>query len=126
MGLFFEYLYYRICKAFFKWDGVEGNRGIWAVTMVQTLTVFDLILTFFSLLRGRSSLFSYSTILGMSAVVILFIVMFLNGRKYDGRYQEFDARWKDEPENKKILKGFLVLLVMVVPWIGLFLISKLK
>jgi uncharacterized membrane-anchored protein len=126
MKFTFAYIYYRVCKAFFKWDGSEGNRAIWAVTMIQTLIIFDLIIMLLTLFWGHTSLFPYSKILGMSAVVVLFILMIVNGRKYDGRYDELDARWKDESQRKKLLKGCVVTLAMVLPWVGLFLISRLK
>jgi len=127
MSAFFAYLYYRVCKVFFKWDGIDGNRAIWAVTTIQTLIICDFALVIFIFFGGsRAALFSYSKMIAVSVVVVSIILMIVNGRKYDGRYDELDSRWKDEPENKKIFNGFLLILSMMLPWVGLFLISRLK
>jgi uncharacterized membrane protein len=126
MNSLFEYLYYRVYKVFVKWDGVDGNRAIIAVTMVQTLIIADLLFMFFSLLWGRTALFPYSKTLGLFVVGLWFILMIFNGRKYDGRYKELDAKWENESENKKTLNGFLVILSMLLPWVWMFLLSKLK
>jgi hypothetical protein len=126
MNSFFEYFYYRVCNVFFKWDGVAGHRAILALTMIQTLGIVDLLLLIFSIFEGRAALFPYSKALGVSTIGMGFLLMIWNSRIYDGRYSEFDARWKDEPENRKLLKGILVLFVFFAPWIGMFLISKLK
>jgi hypothetical protein len=109
---------------FFKWDGNEGHRAIWAVTMIQTLLIFDSTLLISSLSIGRKALFPYSKILGFTAVAVLFILMIINGKIYDGRYNEFAERWRDGPANKKSLKGFLVIILMILPWVALFLISR--
>ena len=125
MNSFFDYIYYRVCKVFFKWDGIDGHRALWAVTMIQTVLIADFVLAFFAFTWGRASLFPYSKILGYSVVGILIILAIVNSRKYDGRYNEFDAQWKDEFKNRKLLKGILVIISMSIPWIGLFLISRL-
>ncbi|RYE23926.1 MAG: hypothetical protein EOP45_06360 [Sphingobacteriaceae bacterium] len=126
MNSFFDYIYYRVCKTFFKWDGVKGNRAICALTMLQTLIICDLVLIFISLVWGRTTLFPYSKTLALLAIGISIGLMILNSRKYDGRYNEFNTKWKNEPGNTKILKGILLIVVILTPWIGLFLVSKLK
>jgi len=126
MKYLFDYIYYRFYKAFFKWDGEDGHRAILAVTLAQVLIIAVILLAIFVFFWGRAILFPYSKLIGMSGVALVFILMFVNGKVYDGKFSEFDNRWRDESEDKRILKGLMILIVIILPFIALFIISRQK
>lgn len=39
---FFDYIYYRITKTYFKWDGRTGATAIAAITMIQLFVLLNL------------------------------------------------------------------------------------
>ncbi|MDB5280967.1 MAG: Uncharacterized protein JWO06_42 [Bacteroidota bacterium] len=126
MNSIFDYIYYRVCRMFFKWDGTGGNRGLFAVAMIQAVFIADILLLIVSISWGRKIMFPYSKAIGFACVSLVVILVILNSRKYGNRYNEFDVKWGAEPGFKQILKGFLVVFSILMPWIGLFLVSQLK
>jgi hypothetical protein len=39
------------------------------------------------------------------------------------KYEQFDNYWKDEPKAKRIIKGFLIFISLIFPWLLLILIN---
>lgn len=123
MNFFFDYIYYRITKFYFKWDGRTGGTAIVAISMIQTLIVGDIAVFLVRLFVDRSDTASYSKAIGYFFAIMLIFFVLYNYRKYNGRYNKFRSVWKEETREKKLIKGFLVIASLVVPWIPIILIG---
>ncbi len=123
MNFFFDYIYYRAYKAFFKWDGVYGSRAIWIVTMTQSMSLLAMFTFITSSFFGRSVLFPYSKMIGFSLVGLSLALFIVNTRKYNNRYSEFEKKWKDESKTTRMGKGLLVILSFLMPWVAIFVMG---
>ena len=122
MSFFFDYIYYRITKAYFKWDGRKGITSIVAIAMVQMVLLMIVVsllsLTFYTTeeISNAPNAYKYTLVLPY----LLF--SFLAFRKYENKYNQFKKHWKDEIKEVRILKGFGVFLSLLLPWIVFILI----
>lgn len=54
-----------------------------------------------------------------------FIALLLyNGFKYRNKYNGFRDRWIDESQYNRRVKGILVLITLITPWLILFIIAE--
>jgi hypothetical protein len=122
-NFFFDYIYYRINKVYYKWDGENGITALIGVSMIQCLVVFDIFLIgerfFYNkaqvAAKGDSKLIAYI------AVTFFLILLIYNGFKYKNKYDEFKNHWIEETQSVRIKKGILVLVVLMMPWVVIFL-----
>ncbi len=121
---FFDYIYYRITKTYFKWDGRTGGTAIVLITVMQVFFLFDVyvMLTRFAF-DIRLMLRPYAQQIVYCAMAIFIVIFFLNYRKYNGSYSKMKAYWNDESAKHYIINGFLVLLALVFPFIFLILLE---
>jgi hypothetical protein len=112
-------------KAFFKWDGKGGARALWGVTMIQILTVSEVIWVTMRIFFTHQQLKPFGKEIAWSFVIIGFIFFILNNRKYSGQFDGYDSKWKNESENKKVIKGAFVVFSLVIPWILFVLMANL-
>lgn len=119
----FDYIFYRITKAYFKWDGRSGATGIAGVTMVQSFLLID-IFFFITKLLKVDNLTPYSkTITTVAAVLILGLFAF-NFYKYRESYNKLRFLWKNESESKSTVGGVFVVFSILFPIILLYIISN--
>jgi membrane protein YdbS with pleckstrin-like domain len=122
---YFDYIYFRITQAFFKWDGRTGATGIIAITMVQLLLLMDFFVFIMRIFYDRNETKNH-LFLGKFVILVLYAILFIyNYRKYNGKYNKLRFYWKDEPRRVRIYKGFLVIISLVLPWIPIILIGTL-
>ena len=125
-NFFFDYIYYRFYKLYYRWDGENGITALIGVSMIQCLIVFNIFLLgerFFYTksqvaLKGDSSIFAYI------AVAFFIALLLYNGFKYRNKYNEFRDRWVEESQYNRKIKGILVLVTLIIPWVILFLIAE--
>lgn len=60
-----------------------------------------------------------------AGVIIYCSLLYVNHRKYSGKYNKIRFRWKDEDPTKRVLKGILVLILLVLPLILFTITSNL-
>lgn len=120
---FFDYIYYRITKTYFKWDGRTGTTAIAAITLIQVFLLIDITVYAAQFFFGRYFFSPYKEKIAFIFFIIILGLMFYNYRKYSGSYNKFKSFWKDEPESKKVFKGFMVVLSIIMPWVPLILLS---
>ena len=122
MSFFFDYIYYRITKAYFKWDGRKGITSIVAIAMVQMVLLMIVIsilsLTFYTTEEISNAPNSYKYML----VLPYLLFSFLAFKKYGDKYNQYKKYWKDEPIQVRVLKGFGVILSLLLPWVIFILI----
>jgi hypothetical protein len=123
MKFFFDYIYYRITKFYFKWDGRTGGTAIVAISIIQTLLLGDVVVFLTRLVLERNDTTPYSKTIAciFGGMLILFVIY--NYRKYNGSYNKFRSFWKEETRIQKNIKGFLVIASLIVPWIPIILIG---
>jgi len=123
MKFYFDYIYYRMYKAFFKWDGAGAYRALLGITMIQTLLFSEVVIVLIRIFFSHQQLKPFGKILAWSLLIIGIIFYILNYKAHKGKYNEYDSYWKAESENKKILKGILVILSLTVPWVLFILMA---
>ncbi len=119
---FFDYIYYRVTKVYFRWDGRTSATAIATVTMIQSLLIID-ITVFIKRLFFEHYKSTPSQILIILLALIIIGLMIFNYRKYLDTYNKFRTHWKNESPLKKRLKGFLVIFSILMPWLPLILLS---
>jgi hypothetical protein len=124
MKCFFERQYYYMSKynkiMFKNWKGWESQAVI-SITMVQFLILLNIILAVSEIIfpETKRKFNTYE--------IIIFLVMFFgldyyNNKIYKGQYEEFDARWGNEPKKKKVISIIIITLTIMIAW-GLVFIN---
>jgi hypothetical protein len=123
MKFFFDYIYYRVAQYFFKSDGTNAARAIFAISMFQTLIVMivtELILHYyFTLSETRKHI----KIAGLFISIIFLILCLLNYKKYKKSFFTFREHWIMESSSTRSLKGFFVILALFIPWLLFLLLA---
>jgi len=119
---FFDYIYYRITKFYFKWDGRNGITSIIGISMIQILIIIDVFTVIIRIFYERGD-FQHIGFVKYLIVFLFGILSFYNYRKYHNKYHSLKAYWKDEPEKVKLIKGILVIVSLIAPWIPLIFIG---
>lgn len=117
----FEYIYYRVNKFYFKWDGRNGHTSVIAVSMVQCLILNEVLAIILTSVVSDKLTKANSKPLAYFAVVIFFGLVLYNYKKFKNKYNFFKARWGSETKAQKIIRGFLVILALILPWITLMI-----
>ncbi len=120
---FFDYIYYRMTKLYFKWDGRTGGTALVSITMIQVLLVMDVIVFVMRMLYERDVTKNYGK-LGEWVILFVYVAFIIyNYKKYNGSYNKLRFYWKNETRRTRIVKGILVVLSLVLPWIPIILIG---
>lgn len=122
---FFDYIFYRVSKAYLKWEGKAGIlTGSLAVTMIQSFSIATISAIFIKLFYTRDETSSYAKSASWIAIVIVLLISFWNQFVYSKeRYEKLLTHWQDEPETQKVQKGILVVIAMAIPAVALALIG---
>ena len=120
-NFFFDYIFYRITKTYFKWDGRTGATGIAAVSLIQIFLIFDLLVLLSRIFFEKNYFKPYITEVKISFIIIIVLFLFMNYRKYSSNYNQLRSYWKNETERASTIKGLLITFVFSFP-IVLFLI----
>ena len=124
MNFFFEYIYFRVAKFYFKWDGKGGATAIAAVCSIQMTMAFNVYLFMLRIINDTHLRKIHA--LEKCAVLLFFsLIFYYNYRKHQNNYNKYRNYWKDEILIKKRIKGLLVILSLLFPWTLLFLIAKI-
>jgi hypothetical protein len=121
----FDYIYYRLVSFYFKWDGRNGITAVIGVSMIQVLTVIDIVLFFTRLNFSRSELAPYSKTIGYAGLGITFLVIVINYFRYRNKYNSFKKKWKHESKSERRRKGVLVIICLVLPLLLLVIMGIL-
>lgn len=119
----FDYIYYRMTKAYFKWDGRNGITSIIGVSMVQSMMIGNLLAFLFGLFFTKAELSHYSKELAFTWATAFIVFIIYNSKRYKNKYIFFKSYWRDETNNQKVFRGFLVILSLILPWISIIVMS---
>jgi hypothetical protein len=125
ISIFFEYLYYRITKAYYKWDGDEGITAIIAISMLQTLLIGDFIIFIIRLFLDRGETLEYAKIASGIGVGVFLILGFVNFLKYRKKFDEYQLKWGNENKIKKRIRGVLIVVSLIIPWLILVYFGRI-
>ena len=115
-GFFWDYIYYRMVQVNYKWDGKESATALVGVSMIQAVSIVDIILLGLRVCFSTSRLSPYSKKIGYLSVLIFIIISACNDRIYKNKYESIRSRWVDETSQERFLKGILVVLCLILPW----------
>ena len=122
---FFDYIYYRLNKFYFKWDGRSGITSIIGLTMIQVLILAGIVGFIMRKLYDRNQTTHYVETGKWIMLIVYVMLMLYNFKLYANKYNKLRFYWKDETKNTRILKGTLVILSLVVPWVVVIMIGVL-
>jgi hypothetical protein len=125
VDFFFDYIYYRMNKFYFKWDGRNGITSVIGVSMIQCLVLFDLLFFIERIFYTKQQIVASNTAKagGYIGIACLTGLIIYNYFKYYGKYNSFKSRWKNETNGERNIRGVLVLLCLVFPWVPMILMG---
>lgn len=113
----FDYAFYRMTKAYKKWDGYRGTTAIFGVSLIQVMIILDIILVVILENFSKTTRLSFNPYDKIIILLMMLIIVLINFNRYKGKYFALDERWNDETKNQKILHGILVILLILIPLI---------
>lgn len=113
-------MYYRLAKWYFRHEEKNkklstGAAGI--VSLSQILIITDIVgIIFFESYDQdhRESLMNKYYLIFVGFILLIY---FLNGLKYWNKYEKYDKKWCGELKKDKNIRGFIILILIVVPLI---------
>lgn len=123
-NFFFDYIYYRIARAYNKIDDPNGIRGAVITAWIKTVIIGELLLLLeaqFDLLKQLST--KQWGYLVLSILIILFTI---DLTKYQKRYKEFHEYWKDESTRNRTIRGIYVVLCVAFPAIVMLIHGTIR
>ena len=90
-NFFFDYIYYRIAKAYYKWDGRTGTTGIAAVTMIQMFLIIDIFALVSKFFFDKFFFKPYVQQVSVVFILVIAIIFVLNYWKYNGSFNSLKA-----------------------------------
>lgn len=120
---YFDYVYYRMAKAYYKRDGNDAIRSLIGIAMIQVLTILSPILFVLRLFLEREELRAYGKHMKYTTLIVFLGLLIYNSFKYKNKYEIYSEIWKNEPKRIRIYKGILVVLSLIISWAPLILIG---
>lgn len=120
----FGYIFYRISRAYFKYDGRKSYTAILGITLIQCvwlLAFIGLIARFFILPKDTKP---YTSIIKTVGVVFFFLIVFINYKIYINKYNFYRSKYINEPSNQAKLHGLLIIISLILPWILIYYIAN--
>jgi hypothetical protein len=62
---------------------------------------------------------------GYVGAIVLAVLLYINYRKFEGKYNKLRFKWKDEEPTKRFYKGLLVVVTLILPPIIFTIVSNL-
>ncbi len=118
---FFDYIFYRIAKAYNKWDGDENSTAFLSVGFMQGMIVCALILFPLRFFYDRDQTSPHVGTIKIIGGIILTVFMFLSYMRYKNMYPSLDAKWSNEEKGARFYKGILVIIALFLPLVVLIL-----
>jgi len=117
----FDYVFFKVSKTYFKFDGRTGATGIAAVTIVQSLFLCDI---FFFLIRISEvgDLSNHRKQIGAISFVVILALFFFNIYYYKDKYNRLKNLWKSETELQATMGSIFVFCLIIIPFVLAFFI----
>lgn len=107
--IFFNYCFYRVAMAYKTWisEGSEDYANA-VVSLCQSANILSLIAIPYIINNSR---YSGTLIIIISMIILIVNWIFFQNRK---KYIEYSEKWENENPKYRKLKGFLVLLYIIL------------
>ncbi len=102
------------------------KKGITAevtLSLTQTILIADLIIIPMKIIYDSNVLIPYSRTFALVGVGLCILLMICNNFRYKDRFDELEKLYLHESERKKKLRGWLVIILIIMPLVILFLIG---
>jgi hypothetical protein len=123
---FFNYSYYRIAKAYFKWDGSTGITAIIVLTLFQCMSVCDFIIIILRLFLQRSETIEYTKMAIILGGGIYILLCVLNFSRYKNKYEVYELRWGNEKHGIKRTRGILLVISLILPLLIMIFLGRIQ
>lgn len=123
MNFFFDYIYYRLTKFYFKWDGKGSSTALIGVSMIQTLLIVDAAIIFSKFFYDRLQTAQFTKLFSIITIAIFISFFLFNYFKHKNKYNMYRNHWKNEEVDEYKKRGIFVLLALSIPWLVLILIG---
>lgn len=122
----FDYIYYRLNKVYYKWDGENGSTAAIGVSMVQSMILGDFILLLIKVIftKEQIMIFSEKFVFFIGFTFICFVVYNYFFR-YRNKLSYQNSCWTNETTKQREIRGILVVVSLIIPWILLIFITKI-
>ncbi len=111
----FDYIFYRVTKAYFKIDGRTGATGVAAVSLMQILILLNLF--FFVLKFKFGSTFisiEYRRLISMIMGLVFTSIFIFNGIKYHKKFSTLKSRWGNENAFRQNFRSLLIIISFLI------------
>lgn len=120
----FDYIYYRLNKFYYKWDGENGTTSAIGISMFQSMLIGNVITLLLKIILTMEQLKTNSrTLIFFIIIIFITLVIYNYFFRYKNKYLVIKERWKDETNKDKIQRGILVILALVSPWVFIIILA---
>jgi ABC-type Fe3+ transport system permease subunit len=119
-----DYIYYRIAKAYFKWDGELAATAIVIMSLLQSFFLLVISTTIIRRFVSRTDTAPYAKQIGGVGIVVFLVLCALNYFKYKGKYHLLSLRWKDENPTQRRLRGVMIIFIIPISIVLLVVIGN--
>jgi hypothetical protein len=116
-----DYMYYRVAKAYMKWDGKHAITSLLSISLfLYGLVCFPIIIVLIKML-GKP--FFYENLQMTKTIIVILIFLFLGlvYLRYGNSFDRLDEKYKTEGELAKKVNGFFVVFALLFPWLLLII-----
>jgi|GEM_PF-6846753 hypothetical protein len=112
--ILFDYIWLRVARFYYKWRDSEGFTATGFLSLSQGILIGDIIQVIVKL-TGDSDSFYRSSGMGKIELVITLALLAFNYFHYRKKYWPLRERWRNE--SYPFLKGVLVVLALLFPFV---------
>lgn len=118
LSTFFDYIYFRLAKVYYKWDGEEADTASIGIAMLLFAVINDILVLFRVLIYGFApfSKFTKNYII-FFYLAIIFGILQIVIKKYKD-YPIQNNKWNEIPKNKAKLHTILIYVVGYILLVG--------
>lgn len=114
---YFDYIYYRIARVFYKWDGAFGARAKGIISLLGAAVICYPILTLVVTLIRRPGTFSQSEKdillnVGLACLTVITICSYI--RYGEKRFRSLQDRYSHEDPTRKKIYGWMIIIFLFV------------
>lgn len=119
----FDYVYYRSSLGYrFLRDDTSFSPML-VVVSIQALFIIDIFALSLKVLANQGFVDRTSELRTSIVVVLTLFLIYINNNRYAGRFDQLHEKWKHESRRRRVLKGILVFLTFILPWVPLIVKS---
>jgi hypothetical protein len=114
----FDYIFYRLAKYFYKKDGSDAFTAVILVSLIELYLLAAIIAPIIYHFYTKEETASQAKLAGQLSAIPALLLLFLNYRRYKGKYTELKQQWIDKqtPLQRKAL-GILIGMAVFAPLI---------